>query len=61
MTDNFYLLLCRLSLQGQAASDRFQNGYVSGQDYNQQIQHDNNGAMRRPDLSRFDEREEARH
>ena len=53
-----YYVINRLSLRGQAGVDQLRNGYVSGTGYNRQDKHGDHGIRKRPDLSRFDEREE---
>merc|ERR1712150_366158 len=46
----------RLSIPGQTAANQFQNGYEGA--YPSQPNYRNNGSLRRPDLSHFDERDE---
>ena len=48
----------RHSLHNQAVSEQHRNSNYGNGGYQTQNQYDNNPIRRRPDLSRFDEREE---
>ena len=55
---NGYQIESRHSLHSQAVSERHQPSYGGSRGYQTQDQFENVSTRRRPDLSRFDEREE---